>query len=137
MQTLCTHLYKVIGKKLHEFMYYFKNIKEMNSITLQNKLLTFPKKFACNPSLTAEVLINLMRESHMLISLSYTLGCSKNRLTSRQRADLTTLGKSSSRKESGFLPCLVLFSSFQMLRVFPASSFMSSQESAWYMRKIT
>ena len=47
----------------------------MNSITLQNKLLTFPKEFACNPSLIAEVLINFMRESQMLLSLSLTLGC--------------------------------------------------------------
>ncbi len=86
-------------------MYY---LKKMNSITLQNKLLTFPKEFACNPSFTAEVLINFMRESQMLLSLSLTLGCSKNRFTSRQRADLTFLGKTSSRKEPGFLTCLVL-----------------------------
>ncbi len=135
MQTICTHLYNIIGKKVYEFMYYLKIIYKMNSIILQNKLLTFPKEFACNPSFTAEVLINFMRESQMLLSLSLTLGCSKNKFTSRQRADLTSLGKTLSRKESGFLPCLVLYLSFPMLRVFPASSFMSSQEPAWYMRK--
>jgi hypothetical protein len=131
MQTICTRPYNIIGKKLNEFMHYLKKIQEVNSITLQNKLLTFLKVFACNPSLTAEVLINFMRESQMLLSSSLTLGCSKNRFTSRQTADLTSLGKTLSRKEPGFLPCLVLYSSFPMLRVFPASSFMSSQESAW------
>jgi hypothetical protein len=56
----------------------------MNSNTpSKTNELTFPKEFACNPSLTAEVLINFMRESLMLHSLSSTLGCSKNRFTGR------------------------------------------------------
>ena len=98
---------------------------------------TLPKEFACNPSLTAEVLIYFMRESWMLLSSWLTLVCSKNRFTTRQRADLTSLGKTWAQKEPGFLPCWFLYSSFPMWRVFPASSFMSSQESAWYMRKKT
>ncbi len=73
----------------------------------------------------------------MLLSSSLTLGCSKNRFTTRQRADLISLGKTWSQKEPGFMPCLVIYSSFPMWRVFPALSFMSSQESAWYIRKIT
>jgi hypothetical protein len=31
--------------------------------------ITFPKEFTCNPSLTAEVLINFMRESEMLLGI--------------------------------------------------------------------
>ncbi len=97
--------------------------------------ITFSKEFACNPSLTAEVLINFMRESEMLLSLSLILGCYKNRFTSRQSADFTSLGKTLSRKEPSFFPCLVLYSSLPMWRVFLLSSCRSSQESTWYVRK--
>ncbi len=103
-------------------------------MNLNTNELTFPKEFACNPSLMAEVLINFMRESEMLLSLSLILGCSKNRFTSRQRADFTSLGKTLSRKEPGFFPCLVLYSSLPMWRVFPQSSCRSSQESTRYVR---
>ncbi len=120
---------------LNEFIYYLKPYNKWIQLLCKTNELTLPNEFACNPSLTAEVLINFMRESQMLPSSSLTLGCSKNKFTTRQRADLTSLGKTWSQKEPDFLPCLVLNSSFPMWRVFPVLFFMSSQESAWYMRK--
>jgi hypothetical protein len=95
-------------------MYEMKSYNKQIHINCNTNELTFPKEFACNPSLTAEVLINFMRESEMLLSSSLILGCSKNRFTSRQKADFTSLGKTLSRKEPGFFPCLVLYSNLPM-----------------------
>ncbi len=118
--TIRTHLDKEIGKKLNEFIYYLKPYNKWIQIHCETNEVTFQKEFACNPSLTAEVLINFIRESRMFLSLSLTLSCSKNRFTTRQRADLTSLGKTWSQKEPGFLPYLFVYSMFPMWRVFPA-----------------
>ncbi len=119
----------------NKFIYDMKPYNKWIHINPNKNEITFPKEFTCNPSLTAEVLINFMRESEMLLSSPLILGYSKNRLTSRQRADFTSLGKTLSRKEPGFFPCLVLYSSLPMWRVFPLSSCRLSQESTWYARK--